>query len=390
MLCTAHERRGHSSPPACRVPRPRLRRYGHYVTDANLTPEKGSGPRRAPGVRDVATLAGVSPQTVSRVLNNNPNVKPATRDRVNHAIGQLNYRVNAAARSLITRKSGILGLVSFDTSLYGPSSALFGIAQAARDAGYFVSLVSLKVINRKSLYDAFGLLHNQDPEGIIVVSPQRSSALALRELAQDMPMVAVHAIPEDGLPMITVDHRGGARRATQHLLDLGHETVWHISGSQDWLDATARERGWREALEDSGRRVPEVVAGDWSTESGYMAGLQLAENPDVTAIFVANDQMALGVLGALHKAGLRVPEDVSVVGFDDTPQAAYYAPPLTTVRQDYETLVRRSMDLMLAQVNGENVPLVNAPVATDLILRESTARPGPRREQRAAGRSPNA
>jgi DNA-binding LacI/PurR family transcriptional regulator len=333
------------------------------------------GPRRPPSVRDVAELAGVSHQTVSRVLNRHHSVRPETRARVQEAIEQLGYRRNVAAQTLNTRRSGILGVVSFDTTLYGASSTLFGISHAARDAGFFVSLASLRIVNRKSLQDAFDMLRNQEPEGIIVISPQRPLANDLVTFAGDVPIVAVHAVPSDGLPMVTVDHRGGARRATQHLLDLGHDTVWHVSGSPHWFDASAREDGWRDALEAAGRPVPEVVVGDWSTESGYRAGLELAKNPDVTSIFVANDQMALGVLGALHKKRLRVPEDISVVGFDDIPQAAHYAPPLTTVRQDYELIVRRSMELMLAQFSGEDWPAINSPISTDLILRESTARP---------------
>ncbi|MEV4223885.1 LacI family DNA-binding transcriptional regulator [Nonomuraea sp. NPDC049725] len=321
---------------------------------------------------DVAREAGVSHQTVSRVLNEHPNVRGETRTRVLEAIDKLGYRRNLVARALVTRHSRTLGVVSFDTTLYGPASTVYGIEQAARAAGYFVSIVSLKSIDRSGVRDALDYLADQGVDGIVVVAPQRSAAQALADLPLDIPAVAVEGGEAGDVPVVCVDQVEGGRLATEHLLSLGHETVWHVSGPSDWLEAEGRVAGWRAALKAAGRETPEPLAGDWSPRSGYEAGRRLAAMRDVSAVFVANDQMALGVLRAFTEQGVRVPGQVSVVGFDDIPESEFFSPPLTTVRQDFGAVGRHSIGMLLRQIEGggEHERLVVPPA---FVRRASTA-----------------
>jgi DNA-binding LacI/PurR family transcriptional regulator len=336
---------------------------------------KGARPR-AVVMADVAKLAGVSLQTVSRVINDSPHVSVATRQRVVDAMRKLEYRPNPVARALVTGRSKTLGVVSFDTTLFGPASTLFGIERAAHDAGYFVSIVSLRALTRSSVMSAVERLRAQGVDGILVIAPQESATQALLHLPQDVPVVAAEAGPDESVPLVAVDQVAGARLATAHLLELGHRTVWHISGPRDWLEAQDRVNGWRATLEEAGAAPPPVLVGDWSAHAGHELGRQLAANPDVTAVFVANDQMALGVLRSLHEAGRRIPEDLSVVGFDDIPEAGYFTPPLTTVRQNFNEMGRRSLLLLLEQIeSGVRTP-ARETVAPELVVRASTAARG--------------
>jgi len=334
------------------------------------------GLKRPPAMTDVAELAGVSHQTVSRVLNDHPNVRPDTRDRVMSAIDRLGYRPNSAARVLVTGRSRALGVVSFDTTLYGPASTVFGIEQAARGAGYFVSIASLAALDVESVRDAVDRLIAQSVAGLMIVAPLMSAAEAIAVVPPHLPVVLVQGGPESGAPEVIVDHESGARQAVEHLLSLGHRTVWHIGGPEGWIESRTRLAGWQSALDAAGARAPAVLPGDWSARSGYLAGRRLARMRGVTAVFAANDQMSLGLLRALHEAGRRVPEDVSVVGFDDIPEAAYLTPPLTTIRQDFGEVGRRSLDLMLAQLATGNRMDSKLLVPAQIVVRESTASPG--------------
>ncbi|MET7331503.1 LacI family DNA-binding transcriptional regulator [Nonomuraea sp. NPDC005650] len=325
---------------------------------------------------DVAVLAGVSAMTVSRVLNAPDRVRAETRARVLAAVQELDYRPNQAARQLVTGRSGVLGVVSIDTTLYGPASTLYCIEQAARNAGFNVSIASLPSLSRRSMEEGVERLRDQAVDGVIIVAPHESAADGLRHLPAEMPVVAVDAGDDIPVPVAKVDQRTGAVRATRHLLSLGHRTVWHVAGPADWLDANGRIEGWRSVLESADRPVPEVLRGDWSSRSGYQLGQQLARDPEVTAVFVANDQMALGVLRALREAGRRVPEDVSVAGFDDIPESAYFWPPLTTVRQDFGEVGRHAFHLLLDRMAGAEADARRL-VEPELVVRESTA-PAPK------------
>ena len=331
--------------------------------------------RRTAVMADVAKLAGVSHQTVSRVINDSAHVRPETRRRVLAAMRQLDYRPNPAARALVTGRSRTLGVVSFDTTLYGPASTLFGIEQAAHAAGYFITVASLLALDRASVTSAIERLRIQGVDGILVISPQENAAEALVNLPADVPLVAVEAGPKQSVPVVSVDQFGGAASATRLLLDLGHRTVWHLAGPRDWLEAQQRVEGWSSVLDAAGAPAPPVLAGDWSPRSGYEIGRRLAADPEVTAIFVANDQMALGVLRALHEQGRSIPGSVSVVGFDDIPEAQYFTPPLTTVRQDFGEMGRRALGLMLDVMREAPRPPARLTVAPELVVRRSTGPP---------------
>jgi DNA-binding LacI/PurR family transcriptional regulator len=326
---------------------------------------------------DVAQLAGVSHQTVSRVLHDSPSVRPATREKVLAAMKELDYRPNSSARALVTGRTRTLGVISFDTTLYGPASTLLGIERAAHDADYFIIIVSLRSFTRESVLAALDRLRDRGVDGIAVIAPLATAYEALRDLPPGPPVVAAEAGP-DVVPVAEVDQVAGARLATRHLLELGHRTVHHITGPLDFLESRHRLAGWRAALAEAGAPEPPAVEGDWSSQSGYDLGRTLLEDPQTTAVFVANDHMALGLLRALHERGRAIPVSVSVVGFDDIPEAAFFTPPLTTIRQDFDEIGRRSLALLLEAIEGGAPPAPRRViVAPELIVRQSTAPPPP-------------
>src|SRR5580704_7004066 len=329
---------------------------------------------RPPVMADVARLAGVSHQTVSRVLNDHPNVRPHTRDKVLEAIRELAYRPNAAARTLVTRRTHTLGVISFDTMLYGPASMLYGFERAAHDA-YFVSVASLPALDRGSMLDAVDRFLGQGIEGIIVIATQDTAVAALAHVPPEVPLVAVGCGTRAAVTSVAIDNEAGAGAATEYLLSLGHRTVYHVAGPSSCLDAVERVDGWRKALRAAGAPEPPVLAGDWSAASGYRLGCQLATDPELTAIFCGNDTMALGVIRALTERGFGVPGDVSVVGFDDVPEAGYYLPPLTTVRQDFGEVGRQALGALVDRMSGAIPPGPRIRVAPELIVRASAASP---------------
>jgi DNA-binding LacI/PurR family transcriptional regulator len=328
---------------------------------------------RGPAMMDVAVLAGVSHQTVSRVINALPGVKPTTRVRVLAAIEQLGYRRNSAARALVTGRSQTLGVVTLNSTLYGPASTLYGIEQAALESKYFITVASLRSTDRPAVRQAIGRLIDQGVEGVVIIAPLVALAEALADLPAGLPVVAVEGDADADIDVVTVDQDAGARAATEHLLAHGHKTVWHVAGPNDWLEARQRTVGWRRTLEEAGTEIPPPLRGDWSARSGYDAGRVLARMPDVTAIFAANDSMAVGILRAFHEAGRSIPGETSLVGFDDVPEAAYYSPPLTTVRQDFGEVGRRSLALLLDQVESGSRAAQRHVVETTLVVRDSTA-----------------
>ena len=323
---------------------------------------------------DVAALAGVSHQTVSRVVNGHPSVAPGTRERVQRAITELGYRPNVAARALVTGSTRTIGLVSVKINQYGPAQTMLGLESAARAAGYSVSVAILDHPTAVAMREAVDRFVAQSVDAVIALSTYDEAAEALRSLEAPVPLVAVQAGGGDDRPVVGVDQGTGARLATRHLLELGHRTVHHVAGPADSQEARGRVDGWRSELEAVGAPVPDLLQGDWTPDSGHAAGRCLAARmragEPVTAVFAANDQMALGLLAALHEEGLSVPGDVSLVGFDDLPEAPYFTPPLTTVRQDFAELGRRGVQLVLARLAGTD--LHPEPVPPALIVRSST------------------
>jgi DNA-binding LacI/PurR family transcriptional regulator len=335
-------------------------------------------------MRDVAKLAGVSHQTVSRVINEHPNVRAETRERVLAAMRSLNYRRNLAARTLATRESHTLGIIGFETTLFGPESMLYGIESAARAAGYLVSVATVRDLEHRPVLEAVDRLAQHDVDGIIAIAPKPSVITALTHAPGGLACVAVGgagpsfpgASQEEPFPTVRVDNAAGARLATRHLLDLGHATVHHVGGPPDWPEAQARVEGWRETLYAAGAVVPPVTTGWWDAAAGYEQGRRLAADPAVTAVFCGNDRIALGVLRALHEAGRRVPGEVSVVGFDDMPDSGFFMPPLTTVHQDFAELGRRALALLLRHLGRPGAaPPEDVLVAPSLVPRASATPP---------------
>ena len=326
-------------------------------------------------MRDVAKLAGVSHQTVSRVINDHPHVRPDTRQRVLTAMQALNYRRNLTARTLATRQSGTVGIVGFETPLFGPASMLYGIERAARDAGYMVNIASVRELDRRQVLDAVDRLTQYGVDGVIAIAPKQTVTDALAQASPALRYVAVGGVgSSDFVPTVCVDNLAGAQMATQHLLDLGHATVHHVAGPASWPEAHERIEGWRRTLHSVGAVVPPVHPGRWDADSGFEQGHALAADSRVTAIFCGNDRIALGVMRALHEAGRRVPDDVSVVGFDDVTDSGFFLPPLTTVRRDFGELGRRSLSLLLELIGGSGgAPALDCIlVAPQLVIRQSS------------------
>ncbi|MBL7498094.1 LacI family DNA-binding transcriptional regulator [Frankia sp. CNm7] len=326
---------------------------------------------------DVARLAGVSHQTVSRVLNGHPNVKEQTRLRVRAAMEQLGYRPNRVARTLVTGQSHVVGIVAQNTALYGPTSVRTAVERSVNAAGFAVGVASVPALDRSSIAEAIGRLLDQRVAGVVVIAPVTSANEALDDVPDDLPMVVIGGDPGRLSRLVTIDQRHGARLATRCLLAAGHDTVWHVSGPAGWYDSAERVLGWREALLDAGAEVPPVLAADWSLDAGYEAGQLLARMPSARAVFAASDHLAMGVMKALRQAGRSVPGDVSVVGFDDIPEAGYVCPPLTTVRPDFAAVAEQAVRLLLSQLDGSppDGPPRLAPVVPALVERDSVAPP---------------
>jgi len=312
---------------------------------------------------DVAERAGVSAQTVSRVANGSPRVDPATRARVEKAMADLGYRMHRAARALRTGQTSTIGLVVSTLASVGNSRMLQAISEAAAARDYALAVVT---VGERGIREAFARLRSQGVDGAVVLNEATELARDAEPPA-DLHLVVVDSPPDGRFSIVQADHAGGARAATQHLLDLGHATVHHVAGPARAFAATERERGWRETLVTAGLSAPRPVRGDWTSASGHRAaaGLEAA-----TAVFVANDQMALGVLRALADAGRGVPSEVAVVGFDDIVDAAEFRPPLTTVRQDFDALGRRAVTALVAAIEG-GAPAVET-VPASLVIRSSS------------------
>jgi DNA-binding LacI/PurR family transcriptional regulator len=324
---------------------------------------------------DVARLAGVSHQTVSRVINDSDRVAPGTRDRVLEAMRLLEYRPNSVARALVTGRSRTVGVIGFNTTLFGPASTLFGIERSAHEADYLTSVVSMPEFNRDSVLLAVERLRRHNVEGVLALAAESSAIAALAPVSRELSLVALEAEPVHGIPTVAIDQYGGAVSATRHLLELGHRRIAHIAGPAGSLEVQLRLAGCRDTLAEAGLQLPAPEFGDWSAGSGYELGVHVAADPEITAIFVANDQMALGALRALDEAGRRVPDDVSIVGFDAIPESEFFTPPLTTIHQDFVEIGRRGFELLLRRIGDPDSLATHQVIGSKLVVRASTAPP---------------
>jgi DNA-binding LacI/PurR family transcriptional regulator len=311
-------------------------------------------PVKPPDLYDVARLAGVSHQTVSRVVNSRPHVRAETRLRVQQAIAELGYRPNVAARSLVTRRSNTIGIMTSDSAFPNSGSALIGAERAARDTGYYLSVAGINTQDPATIDRVFQHFNDQGVDGIIVLAPEAAHAHRARPFTSAVPtvLVAAGAAPSLGVQITAIDQEKGARLATGHLIELGHTRIGHIAGPKSSFDAAARRQGWRREITDHGLRPGPLTVGDWSAASGHRIGTQLLQRKRLpSAIFAANDLMAIGFIRAMHDAGLNVPDQVSVIGFDDIPGVDHFLPRLSTIRQDLELLGQQCVETLLATLS---------------------------------------
>jgi DNA-binding LacI/PurR family transcriptional regulator len=353
--------------------RPQFRPAGGAQRGGSGVP--GGRRKQHVSMADVAKLAGVSSQTVSRVSNGHASVVEATRAQVLAAMRKLGYRPNSAARALRYGQFNTIGVILSGLSSTGNSRTLDAIATHAAAEGYAITLIPVGVPTQDNVLGAFTRMGELAVDGVIVIIEVHLLDVNTVALPPDAHVVVVDSDAGDRYPVVDTDQADGARQAVEHLLGLGHRTVWHVAGPAESYAGERRAKAWLQALEAAGRPAPPIERGDWSAESGYQAGLRLAEQGDCTAIFAANDQMALGVLRALHERGRPVPEQVSVVGFDDILDAASYQPPLTTVHQDFAAVGHRCVQALLQQIHDEPTEPGTDLVPTHLVVRASTAPP---------------
>lgn len=326
--------------------------------------------RRNPSMHDVAALAGVSHQTVSRAINGSTNLRPATRDRVLAAIEELGYRRNMAARALVTGRTHAIGVLTPGEPNFGKMSSVQAVEHATREAGYF-PLVTSTASEAESIREALGFLRDRSIEALVVVAPHDMVLEQLASLQADMPVVTLQTGGYDERHAVAIDQVHGVRVAIDYLRSMGHTRIQHVSGPPEYFEAQLRRSAFNDAVAAHGLPVFETLEGNWKADSGYDNGARV--DPSVTAVFCSNDQMALGLIHALSDAGRSVPGDVSVVGFDDIPESAHSLPPLTTVHQDFEGVGYRAVELILAQLDGQEAP-DGGPSTPWLVERESVAR----------------
>jgi len=341
-------------------------------------------------IRDVARAAGVSHQTVSRVINGHPNVSPSTRRRVLQAIDSLGYRPNRAARALAGGPVDSVTVLTSNTRLYGQASALEGIEEATRAAGFALGVRLIEAAEPSAVSDA--VKRAIEPSGaIIVIAFDKAGVATLDAVPPTVPTAALIPAPAEGevvrQPSVWIDEYQASKDATNYLLRLGHRSVHHLS-IPSWTGSTQRMSGWRSALQEAGAPVPRPLLDGWDADWGYEAGRKLAKRTDVTAVLCGNDDIAVGCIRAMHEAGRSVPEDVSIVGFDDVPLARFYSPALTTVRQDFSALGKVCFAKLLATFDPARALMqpLRLPKAK-FIVRES-AGPPPARARRRSVKPP--
>ena len=335
-------------------------------------------------IKQVASEAGVSTQTVSRVINGRPDVSPETRERVQNVVERMRYQPSALARSLIQRRSYTLGIVTAGLKHIGPSRTLNGITQAAEDAGFALLLKELPRFDADDIIPILDALISRHVDGIIWAVPEvgeNRKPFNSLPLHLSVPIVCITMEPRQGLTSVSIDNYLGGRLATAHLIEQGYRRIGHISGPLDWWEARQRMAAWRDTLKEHGLEAGDSqwVEGDWSSASGAQAAERLfTQYSNMDAVFVANDQMALSVLQSVCWRGRRVPDDLGVVGFDDMAESAFFSPPLTTIHQDQYNLARIAVEEITKIIESGwpdgQAPMERKPVllAPTLVIRQSS------------------
>lgn len=343
--------------------------------DAAVPPDGPTRPRRRPGGTDVARLAGVSQKTVSRVMNDEAHVREDVRQRVLAAARELGYRRNNQARALNSGRTNRIGVVSLGSALFGPSSLLIALERAARSTGYTVAVMHTVEGDAGGAPGAIDALLEEGVDGIIISEPIDEGPLPM---AIDVPVLTMGQVSGLTGPCIITAGVSGepvGYAATRYLMSLGHQQIRHLAGPQRWWSARERAQGWARAMGDAGLGAAPFIEGDWSPASGYLAGRELASDKEMTAVFVANDDMAIGLIRALVESGRSVPGDLSVMGVDDIPSAAYLNPPLTTIAQEFDRMAIEGLRRLVAQLEHQTTEAARPDQADPvrLIVRSSTA-----------------
>jgi DNA-binding LacI/PurR family transcriptional regulator len=323
----------------------------------------------------VAELAGVSHQTVSRVVNASPLVTEPTRARVLDAITRLNYRPNKVARNLAARRSALIGVITFAVESYGPSHLIVSISQAARKLGYHLVLASAETSTLEEIKRCATELREHGVDGFIVILPTAQKLRALEPVFGESPVVVMGTSRHHRYTAVEIDHENGSRHATAYLISLGHREIACVSGPLDWECSSLRRQGWRRALATQKLPLGPAVEGEWSAEGGYAAARQLLDSrAHFTAVVAANDQIALGLVEAFSERGIQVPQDISVIGFDNMPESKFFRPPLTTVHHDFDLLGATSLQYVTEAIANPKIPRRHHKIVPELVIRES-ARP---------------
>ena len=333
-------------------------------------------------IKEVARAAGVSTQTVSRVINDRPDVSPETRGRIQQVIEQLDYQPSALARSLIQQRSYTLGIVTAGLKFTGPSRTLNGIANKAEELGYALLLEEMLQFDTDNIKPLLQDLLARHVDGIVWAVPEvGDNRRWVGEILNDVPVPVVFLTmqPRPGVSSVAVDNYAGGVLATRHLLEQGYRQIGHISGPLDWWEARQRKQAWQDTLQKAGQPAPEdaCTEGNWSSGSAEAAFTQLLElYPGMDAIFAGNDQMALSVLQMAHRRGLRVPQDLAVIGFDNMAESAYFWPALSTINHSLYELGCRAVQETVEQIEAvrrdERLEPQNILLSPDLIVRESS------------------
>jgi DNA-binding LacI/PurR family transcriptional regulator len=326
-------------------------------------------------IHDVAARAGVSSQTVSRVINGSPNVKESTRVHVLSVVEILKFRPNRTAQNLASRRSRLIGLITHALSEFGPTQVLVRLEEAARDRGFSVIVIDIKEMTVENIQVAIDELRDQQVAGIQFNLPLRIDFSFLKEVAKQLPIVTYDIALAPDIPSVVFKHGKAAALVTNHLLDLGHRNIVYLGGPETWIAGHLRRVAFLKTLKKRDMFSNLCFQGDWTADSGYQFGLKLLKDSwgKFSAVLAGSDSMALGAMRAFHENGVSIPSQISVAGFSDIPQSAFFHPPLTTVRQDFTQFGQLGVECFLNTIDSPKTPALQHILEPVLIVRSSTA-----------------
>jgi DNA-binding LacI/PurR family transcriptional regulator len=327
-------------------------------------------------ILEVAQESGVSYQTVSRVINEHPNVAPETRARILDVIKRLNYRPSKAAQSLASKYSSTLAVITYGMEYYGLTQMVVNIERYARKAGYDIVFSNVDLADSDDIDSRIGSMAQWSVDGIILIAPIKNTHYeqAIQQLTS-IPFILFDNAPDTKSPSIRINQETGSFATTQHLIELGHQQLVTITGPQNWYGGESRLLGYHRALQSAGLTSVAEIEGDWTAQSGYSAMQNLIQEHTFTGVVAGNDQMALGAIHAMIEAGYRVPQDISIVGFDDIPEASFFLPALTTIKQDFRLLGQRGIQYLIDLIQNPQIIAGRRVIEPQLVIRNSTESP---------------